>query len=156
MIDRDYFKSYYAENKSRWREYQSTEKYREYQKNYHKDRKVNKTGNYIYFIQEDFETDYDEVVYIGSCNIIEDRMAVHKKIGKIKKANDEGVPIKIFYLELDKDLSKGDRELIEHYFINDMKPKWNEKVKKIDKRKAKQLLEKVEFNFKDYKFSVGN
>lgn len=149
MENRDYSKHYYAENKSRWREYQSTEKYKEYQRAYHKDRKLNKAGNYIYFIQENFN-DNDEVIYVGSCNIIEDRMAVHRKIGKIKKANDEGVPIKIFYLELPNNWSKEDRELIEYYFIDDMNPKWNEKVKKIDKRKAKQLLEKVEFNFKDY------
>lgn len=134
----NFYKNYNKENKTKDIKAYRNEYYKEHKDTWEK--KYLEIGNYIYFIKG---VDGKELLYIGSTNSMKRRMARHKSKEKIKRCIDEGINYRVFYLELDKSLSKEDRENIEHLFIELFQSKWNEKNKDYDKEKALELLKEV-------------
>ena len=134
------------------RTYRKKESYKEYQRNYQTKRRMDKASNYVYFIKEN--NGMDDLLYVGSCSVLEDRMAIHKCIGKIKEAIELGVKyedIKVFYLEL-PDWTKEDRELLEYGYIDTFKPRLNNKAKDYRNERTLELLKQVDVNnIKEFK-----
>lgn len=166
ITEEEYYNNYYKKNvienktvdkveymREYMQDYRNNEHYKEYQRQYHRNRKSNKSGNYIYFIKED--NGLNDMLYIGSCSVIEDRISIHKSVGKIKKALNEGInysDIKVFYLELPSNWSKSDRELLEHCYIDAFRGKYNKRVKDYNKARTLELLKEVDYaDLREYK-----
>lgn len=69
-----YMKNYYEKNKEKWKKYNSTQEYKEYQRTYHRNYKSAENGYYVYFLLDKKK----EVKYVGSTINMYKRMSSHK------------------------------------------------------------------------------
>ncbi|WP_066892921.1 GIY-YIG nuclease family protein [Clostridium nigeriense] len=120
----EYMKNYYKNNKEKWKEYNSRDKYKEYHKAYFQENKEELTkknkeyyeefskkyqGKFIYFILNEF----NNMKYIGkTCNIYK-RFALHKyELAKYNPKTD-----RVIYLDFSDKLSEEELADAEKYFI---------------------------------------
>ena len=112
-----YFKEYYQKNKKH---------IREQQKAYRNKLKAFYGGNYIYvYIRENESLKEDNIMYIGSTDNLYRRYFAHKNLTTYPGLILYGfktIKYNMYYLELDKNLTRQQLYSIEYYLINKIDP----------------------------------
>ena len=153
-MDNKYFKEYYQKNKKH---------IREQQKAYRNKLKAFYGGNYIYvYIRKNESLKEDNIMYIGSTDNLYRRYFAHKNLTTYPGLILYGfktIKYNMYYLELDKNLTREQLYSIEYYLINKRDPSmvypllnYDFKVHKKAENISKQLAEIAEsIKLEDFK-----
>lgn len=151
-MDNKYFKEYYQKNKKHIREQQKT---------YRNKLKALYGGNYIYLYMVDNKQfdDKSKLMYIGSTDNLYRRYFAHKDKTTYPGLILSSLKHNMYYIELDKNLTREQLYSIEYYLINKTDPSmvypllnYDFKVHKKVENISKELAEIAEsIKLKDFK-----
>ncbi|MDU3548957.1 MAG: GIY-YIG nuclease family protein [Clostridium sp.] len=154
----EYNNEYYKNNSYKWKEYSSSDKYKEYHKKYYLDNqevfslrnksyyennKDKNKGKFIYFIIDETR----EIKYIGKTNNLYNRFYSHT----FKKEKFDINVDTVVYLDFSKDgIDEEELYDLEQHFIEIIRPYKNKQAGKYDTSIIDKLNKKL--NFKEFKF----